>query len=338
MSAGNKSSPYILADGRWSGAHGIGRFSSEVLARLNNSDILAQGPKPLSLQNIFWQTYQLHQKKKYYRVFFTPGFNPPLYSSIPFVLTIHDLIHLYLPGNAKFIKHIFYSLLIKPATQHAYKILTVSHYSKNTICEWAKIEKEKIVVVSNGVSKLFIPQGARHQPGYFYLLQVGNTKPHKNVAGLLQAFALAKINPEIKLILTGDLTVELDKIIKKNQLAERIIISGVLSEAKLAEYYRGALALIFPSLYEGFGLPVVEAMACGTPVLTSNVTALPEIAGDAALLVDPSATEALSQGIEQIVEDSDLRKNLIEKGLQRASLFSWDKTAEKVQQVLNEFK
>lgn len=324
----------ILADGRWAGAHGIGRFTSEVFPRLENITIQKKGPKPLSFFNLIWQPLYLLKNK--HKVYFTPGFNALLYSPMPFIFIIHDLNHLHFPDSGKWIKKIYYHSLIKYTARRAYKILTVSEYSKKTILEWTKLTEDKIIVVGSGVSDHFIPDGNRHAPGYPYLLHVGNTKIHKNVIRLIHAFAQADIDSSIKLILTGEKTPAITETIKARALENRVVFSGELSEQSLTDYYRGALALLFPSLYEGFGVPVVESMACGTPVLTSHVTSLPEIAGDAALLVDPHQTNSIIQGITRIVNDQVLRESLIIKGIQRAKQFSWDKTASIVQNVLNE--
>lgn len=328
--------PFILADGRWSGQHGIGRFSTEVLSRLHHADILTDGPKPLSMQNWVWQTRQLFRAKKKYRIFFSPGFNPVPCSPIPFVITLHDLIHLFAPGNAKLHQKMYYHFLMKPTVTRARYILTVSEYSKKNILEWTDIAEDKIINVSGGISGHLKAEGLKHTPGYPYLLHVGNAKKiHKNVLRLLQAFSKAKIDPELRLILTGEFSPELNKWVHTHHLENRIIVQKNLPEETLAEYYRGALAVVFPSLYEGFGLPVVEGMASGVPVLTSNITSLPEIAGDAALLVDPYEVDAIREGLEKIVSDTALRAELIERGLARARLFSWEKTAQMVQKVLN---
>ncbi len=335
INAGNN--PFILADGRWSGSNGIGRFSREVLSRLHHTDVFTQGPRPLSLPNIFWQMRALQHAKKKYRVFYTPGFNPVLCSSLPYVLTVHDLIHLTFPGNAKWLKQAYYRCLIKPAVQRAHKIITVSDYSKKTIVQWANIPEERVVVVSNGVSDQLTPAGKHYAPGFPYLLHVGNTKPHKNIERLIQAFLQARIPHDFRLILTGTKTKNLAEYILKNRLEQRVLFCNVLDDETLQEFYRGATALVFPSLYEGFGLPVIEAMACGTPVLTSNTTSLPEVAGEAALLVDPLSTEAIATGITKLIEDAALRHTLVQSGLKRVTLFSWEMVAQKIQRVLNEF-
>lgn len=322
----------ILADARWKGIHGIGRFTQEIFSRLNNIEELNTGPSPLSLSNLFWLPYYLH--KKNYKLFFNPGFNPVIASPIPIVFTIHDLIHLAFPGKAAKIKKLYYEFLTKPAAKQAYKIITVSEYSKQTILEWITLPEEKIIVVGNGTSACFTPEGKKHTPSYPYLLHVGNTKTHKNVLRLIEAFAISKINSGLKLVLTGELTRDIKELIIKFKLDQKIIFSGPLSNEQLAEYYRGAHAFLLPSLYEGFGIPLIEAMASGIPTLTSNVTSLPEVAGNASILIDPYSIDSLVDGLEKITLDNDLRKNLIKKGFEQIKKFSWDITAEKVQKVL----
>lgn len=329
-------SNFILADGRWSGPHGIGRFSTEVISRLQHTDVITNGPKPLSLKNLFWLPNELRKRKNAYKVFFSPGFNPVAISPLPYVFTICDLIHLHFPGAHKLAKKMYYEFFIKPRAKRANKIITISEYSKNSIIEWAGIPEENVINVSCGVSSHLSPEGIKHSPGYPYLLHIGNMKPHKNVERLIEAFATAKISEKIRLVLTGKLTPSVRATIAKHELDKRIVISDTLTETQLAEYYRGALAVVFPSLYEGFGLPPLEAMACGTAALTSNTTSLPEVVGDAALIVDPYSVSAIAYGIELIVQDEELRKNLITKGFERAKLFTWENTANKVQQALNE--
>ncbi len=326
----------ILADGRWSGNHGIGRFSSEILSRLTHTDVIKTGPNPLSIKNFIWQAIQLHHKKNNYRIFFTPGFNPVYQTKLPYVLTICDLIYLHTPGFKGFIKKIFFEFFVKPSVKKAAKIFTISEYSKQSILTWAKIPSDKIINISCGISEIFQPEGQKFNPGYPYLLHVGNTKSHKNVERLMMAFADANINSSIKLLFTGQLTAVIARIIQEKALINRVVFLNTLSENALAECYRGATALTFPSLYEGFGLPILEAMASGIPVLTSNATSCPEVAGDAAVLVNALDIASIKDGIEKIVNDRSLREDLIEKGLERVKFYSWDKTAALVQEVLTQ--
>jgi len=326
----------ILADGRWLGQNGIGRFSKEILTRLHHIDILQTGPKPLSGKNLFWQMRFLNHVKKKYKIYFSPGFNPVISSPMPYVFTLCDLIHLQMPGSYRLAKKMYYELLIKPATKKSATILTISEYSKNKIVEWTQLPDNKVINVGCGISSTMTHRGKRHLPGYPYFLHVGNTKYHKNIPGLLHAFAQAKIDPLFKLILTGSPTTDSIAFIQKNKLDNRIIFNPFLSEDTLAEYYRGATAVILPSFYEGFGLPILEAMACGTPVITSNITAMPEVAGNAAMIIDPYRNDSLQFAIEQMVDNPIARITWIGKGFEQIKLFSWEKTAEEVQTILND--
>jgi glycosyltransferase involved in cell wall biosynthesis len=317
----------ILVDGRWQGACGIGRVSYEIISRLQHIDIIKQGPKPLSVYNLLWQPRQL---KKNYRLFYTPGFNPILHSPIPYVLTIHDLIYL----QSGRLKKTFFNYLVKPSILKAAAIFTVSHYSKQQLCEWVPISPEKIHVIYNGVSKDFTDDGLYHRPGYPYFLYVGNSNPHKNLPRLLKAFSIAKLDTRFKLILITARTNELSDIIHTLRLNERVVFEKATRDTQLAEYYRGATALCTPSLQEGFGLPALEAMASGTPVLAANATSLPEITADAALLCDPLCIDSIASGIEKLALDATIRDDLIKKGLTRSALFTWDNTARSVQQLL----
>lgn len=328
-------SNYILADARWCGHNGIGRFSTEILTRLKNAIYLTNSTKPLSMKNLISLPLQLQKNKDKFSVFFSPGFNPILHCPTPFVFAIHDLIHLFIPSKTRMLKKMYYETLIKPTAKKAEIILTGSEYSKSCIIHWLNLQPEKLKVINYGISSLFTPHGRKMKINFPYLLHVGSTKAHKNIPRLLNAFARAKIPDEFLLLLTGDKTSHLMKIIEKNKLTHRVLFIGALTEESLAEYYRGATAVVFPSLFEGFGLPVAEGMACGTPVLTSTVSSLPEVAGNAAVLVDPYDLNSLCWGIEKIVFDDRLRSDLIVRGLKRAKIFSWDKTTMQIQSILD---
>lgn len=324
----------ILVDQRWIGPHGIGRFAAEVLGRLSGTDHVPERWKllhPLDPLVLSWLLRRLRP-----RVYFSPGFNPPLWSPVPFVFTIHDLIHIYFPGAVDLARQAYYRLLVRPAAQQAYRVLTVSTYTQQAILAWAGLPAEQVIVVGNGVGPAFGPVGRRHTPGYPYVLYVGNRKPHKNLARLFQGFAQSGLSHDLRLVLTGVPTAETDMHTATLRLAGQVVYAGQLTDADLAAYYRGALALVFPSLYEGFGLPPLEAMACGTPVLTSQAAALPEVVGDAAVLVDPYDVEAIAWGIQCVVEDSELRQELYHKGLVRARQFTWEQTTARVWRVLEE--
>jgi len=232
--------------------------------------------------------------------------------------------------------HAYFRSIVRLSTHFAYRVLTVSEFSKQELVNWAKLDESKVVVVGNGVALEFTSEGDRYQPGYDYLLYVGNCRSHKNVTRLLTAFAQAGIDPGIRLLLSGNSDSVTAQLVHELKFNERVIFAGFIPEIELPSYYRGALALVYPSLYEGFGLPPLESMACGTPVLTSNVTSLPEVVGDASIMVDPYNVEAIAHGIERIVEDKVLRNQLQVRCLNQAKKFTWERTAKLTQQVLEQ--
>jgi O-antigen biosynthesis alpha-1,2-mannosyltransferase len=323
----------IHYDPRWSGAHGIGRFSDEIIARLPGARALPlRVPKLSPLDPLATTLAALRLTSG---VYFTPGFNPPLRSAVPFVFCIHDLIHLRFAGESSALRRAYYGLVVGPAARRAARVLTVSEYSRREILEWTGLNSERVEVVGNGVSDAFRPAGPRHQPGYPYFLLVGRRESHKNVERLLAAYASSRCRTDVRVLFAGPPDSETEALVRRHALAGQVSFHPVPSDAELAACYRGALALAFPSLYEGFGLPLVEAMACGTPVLTSNVTALPETVGEGnALLVDPLSIESLAAGLDRLADDAVLRAQLRERGLHRATAFSWDRVAEKTVNAL----
>ncbi len=332
--AHTRSSP-ILADSRWCGSYGIGRFATEVMAALPELQRIRPGlaPHPFHKLDIPWTIAQILYHRP--RLFFSLGFNPPPWSPVPVVFTLYDLILLHFPSEANRLMQPYFRYIIRPAAKRAAYILTCSEFSKQEIIDWADIPSEKVVVVGCGVDESFTPAGDRIDLGVPYVLYVGNHRPHKNLPRLLAAFQQAQGLPtDLKLLLSGTPNPEILVEITRLGLADRVQFAGFIQDADLPAYYRGATALLFPSLYEGFGLPPIEAMACGIPVLTANVTSLPEVVGDAALLVNPYEVAEIAIGIERIVLDGDLRSKLIDRGLAQAQKHRWSKTVEKTYGVL----
>ena len=328
-------SPKILVDSRWCGRYGIGRFATEVVAALPTLQPLSPGlaPYPFHKLDIPWTIAQIMVHRP--QLFLSLGFNPPPWSPVPVVFTLYDLILLHFPGEANRLMQPYFRYIVRPAVRRAAYILTCSEFSKQEIMDWSGVTAEKIVVVGCGVDDSFSPIGPSIDLGFPYLLYVGNHRPHKNLPRLLAAFSQARhLPPTLKLVLSGEPSPELEREIATLGLGDRVEFSGFIDDSDLPAYYRGATALVFPSLYEGFGLPPIESMACGTPVLTSNVTSLPEVVGDAALLVNPYDVAEIALGIEQIVGDRDLRSTLIDRGIHQAQQHRWETTVEKTDRVL----
>jgi glycosyltransferase involved in cell wall biosynthesis len=326
----------IFFDPRWRGRHGIGRFAAELQSRLPHVQALQIiGPK-LSPIDPIAISLALRGKRK--GCYFSPGFNPPLTSPIPVAFTIHDLIHLRVREESTPIRRLYYAAVVRPATHRAARILTVSQHSKRDIVEWSGITEEQVIVVGNGVSAAFLEAGPRRACVSPYFLHVGRRTSHKNVPTMLQAFARSRCAAEFRLLFTGTS----DEVTRQHAASagvlDRIEFIGELEDEALANAYRGASALVFPSLHEGFGLPIVEAMAVGTPVITSAGTATAEVAGDGnCLLIDPLCPESLCQAMERVAGDAQLREGLRARGLVRAQEFSWEHVAQRTAQALEPF-
>ena len=319
----------LIFDARWIGDHGIGRFAREISIRMDFKNILKskfiKPSNPLDL--IYLSIVKLINQKK---IIFSPGYNSPLFNYKNYIITIMDLNHIDVPFNSSFFKSLYYEFFLKQACIKSKLVFTISEFSKKRICEWAKVPESHVINVGCGVSDIFHEQVDPMNPGYKYFLTVSNRRPHKNEISTLYAFSAANINQKYHLVLTGDATEELLALTDELNIRDRITFLGRISEYELARWYRGCRALVFPSLYEGFGLPVVEAMASGVPVITSNVTSMPEIAGDAAVLVDPNNIQQISNAIELLADNDQFHGELVVKGLERSKFFTWDQVIEKI--------
>jgi glycosyltransferase involved in cell wall biosynthesis len=281
-----------------------------------------------------------------------PHFNIPLLHRGPLVVSIMDVIHLRSPEYRNSLGSRFYARpMLAAAARRADHIFTVSNYSKTQIMEVLGTAESKISVIHCGVDAGFHQNGDSSDSKSAvdllgisrpYLLYVGNLKPHKNVATLLRAFAQLRNAGKIphSLLIVGD------DVRWKRSIVEECVRLGIRSSTVFAPYisaellpkiYAGADLLVMPSMAEGFGLPVLEAMACGTPVLSSNAASLPEVGGDAALYFNPASHEELASQIMHVLESSDLRESLCGLGLQRATKFSWQESARKHMEIYGQF-
>jgi len=247
------------------------------------------------------------------------------------VITVHDVIPLLFKEYHRR-QYYYFKYLLGYALRSAKGIIVPSRHVKDTIVSTYRVLKERIYVIHHGISLLY---GEGHtacrkvieRP---FILYIGRLAPMKNIPNLLKAFHIIKDRIEHDLILAGEiqeLTIPDDK---------RIIYKGWVSEAEKTDLYRNASLLVFPTLYEGFGLPPLEAMACGCPVVVSNVASLPEVCGDAAYYVNPHSPEDIARGIVKVLIDTRLRQSLIRKGLERSRLFSWERSAKEHLKVFDD--
>jgi glycosyltransferase involved in cell wall biosynthesis len=323
----------IHYDPRWSGPHGIGRFSDEVVSRLGAVRPLDIGARKLSPLDPIATALAVGRLRS--GAYFSPSFNAPVRCPVPFAFCIFDLIHLRFAQESSMARRAYYRLVVKPASRHAVRVFTISTHSRQTILEWSGLPEDRVRSVSCGVGRHFVAEGPRHAPGYPYFLFVGRREPHKNVPQLLQAFAAARCRSEFRLVFAGPSDPVTESAARRLKISAQVVFSPALDDETLAAYYRGAAALAFPSLYEGFGLPIAEAMACGAPVITSTVTAMPETAGEGnALLVDPLRVDAITDAMDRIAGEGGLRSLLRERGLARARAFSWDEVARPIRTEL----
>ena len=298
---------------------------------------------------------QIHVPRVLHRerpdVFHAPHYVMPPAVRCRSLVTIHDCIHLMFPQYlANRAAYVYARALMWSAARRSHRILTVSEASKRDIIHFLNVSPEKIVVVYNAIDERFrVPPSEeaiarvreRYQLNHGFVLYVGNIKPHKNLVRLVEAFdGLRKRGfDDLKLLIIGDEISKLPALrraVHSHKLHKHVRFLGYLPDDTLAILYRLAAVFVFPSLYEGFGLPPIEAMACGTPVVTSNVSSLPEVTGDAAVLVDPYDIESIVDGIARVLSDPALREKLRAKGIARAREFSWERSVGRTREIYQE--
>jgi glycosyltransferase involved in cell wall biosynthesis len=273
-------------------------------------------------------------------LFISPDAYNSLASPYKNLMVIHDLNFVHHPEMMPWLPRKYYNYYTPLYARKANRIVTVSQFTKKDIVKQYSIDPEKIEVVYNGANTLYEPLSQTRQTiirqrltgGRSYFIFIGALNPRKNIAGLLRAFDLfiSQTASETCLVMVGEKMFwnrEIEKTYSGMQHRSQVIFTGRLEPEELKEVLASALALTFVPFFEGFGIPIVEAFRAGTPVITSNITAMPEVAGDAALLVNPFDTTEIADAMKKITFASDLRKEMVEKGFLRCRLFSWEKTA-----------
>lgn len=272
-------------------------------------------------------------------LFFSPDGYLSLRSNVPQVAQFHDLNFEHFPNDMPKIHLWHYKKYFPKFAQKATRIVTVSEFSKQDIIDCYHLAPEKIDVAYNGVNERFAPipeteqtnVRARYTDGAPYFMFVGSLHPRKNLARLFTAFDLfkKKTPSEVKLLIVGEKrwwSDNIEQAYSAMTYKDDVVFAGRLSAEDLHLVTASALASVYVSYFEGFGIPILEAFKCDTPVITSNVTSMPEVAGDAALLVDPFSEASIADGMTKML-DPNLRQTLVEKGRRRAMDFSWDQAA-----------
>jgi glycosyltransferase involved in cell wall biosynthesis len=276
-------------------------------------------------------------------VIFIPAHVLPLVHPLPSVVTVHDLGYRYFPDAHPPLQRLYLDWSTRYSARAATRIIADSQATRDDLVKFYEVPQEKISVVYPGRDESLGPADpapvlARHGLAGGYLLHVGTLQPRKNLMRLIEAVAALRPRwPDVTLVLAGRPGWLSEPILAlARQHAAWVRLLDYVPEADLPGLYSGARAFVYPSLYEGFGFPVLEAMACGTPVICANTSSLPEVAGDAALLVDPTDTAALAAAIERVLAEPALRADLAAKGRAQVQKFSWQRTAAETLAVLKQ--
>ena len=364
----------IAIDARKLRDYGIGTYIRNLLRHLarmddNNEYVvlcrpddaafaaeLGQNFRPVAQKSLQYSVREqlelpLELRREKADLFHAPHYVLPALTPCRSVVTIHDCIHLrfpqYLPNR---LGYAYARSALWVATHRSARVFTVSEASKRDILEYFDVPESKIAVIYNAIDERFSEEPAadevmrvkeRYQLNDPFILYAGNIKPHKNLERLIEAFHIIRKGEleYVKLLIIGDEISKyaaLRRTVHRYKLHKHVRFFGFVPDATLAILYRLARVFVFPSLYEGFGLPPLEAMASGTPVITSNVSSLPEVAGDAAMLIDPYETDAIAGAMRRVLMDDRLRDDMRERGLARAREFSWGRSVRRVREIYDE--
>jgi glycosyltransferase involved in cell wall biosynthesis len=320
-------------------------YSDEVIFAANVVPIVVKPPTRHPFLWFFWFEFRIPRLLKKLKVdmfLSTDGFIS-LRSKVPSCDVIHDINFEHRPKDLPFLSRKYYRYFYPRYAHHATRLATVSEYSRRDIINNYDIDEEKIDLVYNGVSKSFFPISKsaidevreNYSLGAPYFIFVGSLHPRKNIRNLLRAFELFKeeYKSSFKLIIVGKksfLTKAMEDQLEMMKYKSDVIFTGRLSSQELNDVMAASYALTFVPFFEGFGIPLVEAMKCEVPILTSNVTSLPEIAGDAAIFVEPENPGSIRDGMVRLVKEEGLRESLIEKGKIRSERYNWDNTAKEL--------
>jgi glycosyltransferase involved in cell wall biosynthesis len=318
----------IIADLRWPKSTGIGRVQNELMRRMPNNYNLEEanifgnigspyGPFLIFLAII----YPLIRGK----TFWNPGFIPPAFGCSRSIITIHDLTHL---KHYTVFHRIYFNLLLKYLYRRCAAIICVSKFVKDEFIAWSKMSEDRVFVVPNGVDTAFSLSVPGRMFAYNYILYPGNSRKYKNIHRLIEAYSRSRVcDKGTHLVLTVNENPDLKAVTEREGVTEFVHFVGEQAPDDMPALYQNARMIAYVSLAEGFGLPIIEGMAAGVPVVTSNVTSMPEVAGDAALLVDPYSVPSIAEAIHKACTDEELRSLLILKGKLRAEQYSWDASA-----------
>lgn len=317
-------------------------FDSNFIPADNVEGIVVQPPARHAVLWWWWFEIALPRVLRSHKidVFLSPDSYCSLRSKVPTVMVCHDIAFCHFPKQVPFHGRIFYQHYVPKYLKRAERVISVSEFTKQDIISMYQTPAEKIAVACNGVRSVFkvlseaekTAVKKQYSEGESYFFYLGSVHPRKNVARLVQAFDRFKktSSSTIKLLIGGRMawqTEAIEQALSQAEYRKDIHLLGYLDDVQLAKILGAALALTYPSLFEGFGVPLLEAMHAEVPILTSNSSSLPEVAGEAAIIVDPTDVKAISDGLEQLYASPGTRQDLIEKGRLQRQNFSWQQAA-----------
>ena len=318
------------------------QYDSSFIFSDNITPVIAHPQARHPFLYCIWFEYSIPKILKHYNpdLFLSPDGYISLRSDSKTLAVFHDLNFEHFPQHLPFITCTYYRYFFHRFASHATRLATVSEFSKNDIIKTYNISPDKIDVVYNGSNEIYKPSDEetksitlkKYTNGLNYFLFIGSIHPRKNLTGLFNAYDKFRSNHDkYKLLIVGEKrwwTNDIENAFDHMQFKDDVVFTGMVQTTELNNIIGAATALVYPSFFEGFGIPILEAFSCGVPVITSNVTSMPEIAGDAALMIDPSSIDSICNAMQQIISDDKLRTELIEKGNIRKQSFSWQKTAD----------
>jgi glycosyltransferase involved in cell wall biosynthesis len=298
---------------------------------------------PNKLLNLMWGTFRMPKIDWLVGevdLYHSPNYNLNILSRGKSVITIHDLNFLALREHSIYTAKWYYAYKIKNYAHQADDIIVVSENTKREVLKYLEVPEGKVHVIYNGYSPAFRPleesENTRKVLEKYrikgdYILFVGTLEPRKNIEGIIRAYHQSRAKDDYLLVLAGGRGWKYKSVfglLEELKLKNRVVFTWYVPESDLPALYNQSSLFVYPSFYEGFGIPPLEAMACGLPVIVSNTTSMPEVVGDAGLYVEPDDVEQIAHCIDKVLSDETLRNNMIKKGLARAKMFSWEKTAQ----------
>ena len=321
-------------------------FSNEFIFASNVTPVVLKPPARHPLLFYIWFEYSVNKFLKRHNIdaFFSPDGFLPLRTQTPSYITIHDIAHVHFPQHHSLMVRNYYNYFMPRFVRKARHIFTVSKYSMDDIVHAYTIDPQKISFIYNGCREIYKPIDSekqeevrrRYTQDNPFFLYIGSIHPRKNMERVLKAFKFLIQQEEQqshKLVIVGRMAWKassVQKLMDDPLISKNLIWLGNLEDKELVKILGSSSALVYPSLFEGFGIPIVEALNCHIPVITSNTSSMPEVGGDGAYYVDPYSVDSIYNGMKRIIQDKNLRSKLIEHGKEQIHKFDWDKTAKKI--------